>query len=307
MTGTFFRGDPQMMFQRNRLAAAGKLPARDRRDRRRSPPHPRRRPISVSTSPARTSSGSKAKARCPSKSGAEDIKRTGATTVSELLRYIPSVDIFDQGEFTANSPSGSGTSNIKLRGLAETNVLVLLNGRRLPVNGLYDATGAGAAVDVNMIPLSAIERVEILKDGGSAIYGADAVSGVFNIITRTDYQGVEASVSYGNSSRNDGTEKRLQTLRRDSEITRRTATTYCSRWNISSASQSTAKTATSPKPSTDGALASATGEACSRLKATVDPNTGSFSGTPATLSSRPLQRVLSLRFQCKHPDTGKRR
>jgi len=137
----------------------------------------------------------------------EDIKRTGATTINELLRYIPSVDLFSQGEFTSNSPAGSGTTNIKLRGLAETNVLVLLNGRRLPVSALYDATGAGAAVDVNMIPLSAIERIEILKDGGSAIYGADAVAGVVNFITRKDFQGVEITGRYGISGHGDGEEK----------------------------------------------------------------------------------------------------
>jgi iron complex outermembrane receptor protein len=118
----------------------------------------------------------------------EEIQRTGARTVNELLRYIPSVDIYDQGEIASNSPSGSGTATIRLRGLSETNVLVLLNGRRLPVNALYDSTGAGAAVDVNMIPISAIERVEILKDGGSAIYGADAVAGVVNFITRKDFR-----------------------------------------------------------------------------------------------------------------------
>src|SRR5678816_4480958 len=136
-----------------------------------------------------------------------EIQRTGARTVNELLRYIPSVDIYDQGEIASNSPSGSGTATIKLRGLAETNVLVLLNGRRLPVSALYDSTGAGAAVDVNMIPLSAIERVEILKDGGSAIYGADAVAGVVNFITRKDFQGVEVTGRYGISSEGDGEEK----------------------------------------------------------------------------------------------------
>jgi len=137
----------------------------------------------------------------------KDIQRTGATSVNELIKFIPSIDIVDQGELTSNSPSGSGTANIRLRGLSENNTLVLLNGRRLPVNGLYDASGAGAAVDVNMIPIAAIERIEILKDGGSAIYGADAVAGVFNIITRKDYQGIEAGAGYGTSSRHDGTEK----------------------------------------------------------------------------------------------------
>jgi iron complex outermembrane receptor protein len=137
----------------------------------------------------------------------EEIQRTGARTVNELLRYIPTIDIYDQGEIASNSPSGSGTATIRLRGLSETNVLVLLNGRRLPVNALYDSTGAGAAVDVNMIPISAIERVEILKDGGSANYGADAVAGVVNFITRKDFSGIEVSGRYGISSEGDGEEK----------------------------------------------------------------------------------------------------
>lgn len=136
----------------------------------------------------------------------KEIERTGATNLNEFIRTIPSVDVFDQGELTSNSPSGSGTASIRLRGLSESNLLVLLNGRRLPVNALYDASGAGAAVDINMIPISAIERVEILKDGGSAIYGADAVAGVFNIITRRDYQGIEARAGYGQSAYNDGNE-----------------------------------------------------------------------------------------------------
>jgi iron complex outermembrane receptor protein len=136
----------------------------------------------------------------------EDIAKTGATTLNELLNYIPTIDIYNQGEIASNSPSGSGTATIRMRGLAETNTLVLLNGRRLPVNALYDSSGAGAAVDINMFPASAIERVEILKDGGSAIYGADAVAGVVNFITRKDYQGVEATARYGISSKSDGQE-----------------------------------------------------------------------------------------------------
>ncbi len=136
----------------------------------------------------------------------KDIERTGATTVNELLRSIPSVDFNDFGELLSNSPSASGTTRISMRGLGSSDVLVLLNGRRLPVNAIYDASGEGATVDVNMIPLAAIERIEILKDGGSAIYGADAIAGVFNIITRRDYQGVALRASHGQSSRNDGRE-----------------------------------------------------------------------------------------------------
>ena len=137
----------------------------------------------------------------------KDIARTGATTVAESVKSISALDIDDQGELTSNSPSGSGTSNLQIRGLSERNLLVLLNGRRLPINALTDGTGAGAAVDVNNIPLGAIERVGVLKDGGSAIYGSDAVAGVINFITRKNYNGVEARVGYGLSSRSDGEEK----------------------------------------------------------------------------------------------------
>lgn len=137
----------------------------------------------------------------------KEIERTGATTVNELIRSIASIDIFDQGELASNSPAGSGTANIGMRGLSQSETLILLNGHRLPVNALYDSSGAGAAFDINTIPLSAIERVEILKDGGSAIYGADAVAGVVNFITKTDYRGAEGRIGYGQSSRSDGKEK----------------------------------------------------------------------------------------------------
>lgn len=135
-----------------------------------------------------------------------EIERTGATSVNELIRSIASIDVFDQGEISSNSPAGSGTANLAMRGLSSSNLLILLNGRRLPVNALYDSSGAGAAVDINMIPISAIERIEILKDGGSAIYGADAVAGVINFVTKRDFQGVEARAGYGISSRSDADE-----------------------------------------------------------------------------------------------------
>lgn len=137
-----------------------------------------------------------------------EIERTGATSVNQLIKSIAAIDIDDTGELASNSPAGSGTGNVQMRGLDETDVLVLLNGRRLTINALHDGSGAGAAVDINTIPIGAIERIEILKDGGSAIYGADAVAGVFNIITRKDYTGKEISLSYGQSSRGDGEEKR---------------------------------------------------------------------------------------------------
>ena len=136
-----------------------------------------------------------------------DIERTGATTVSELLRSISTIDIYEVGEQAPNSASASGTSFVRLRGLYESAALVLLNGRRLPINGLYDSGGSGAAVDLNMIPLAAIERIEILKDGGSAIYGADALAGVVNFITRKSYNGAEMRLGYGAGQQRGGEER----------------------------------------------------------------------------------------------------
>ncbi|MBL8361716.1 MAG: TonB-dependent receptor [Rubrivivax sp.] len=139
----------------------------------------------------------------------EQIARIGATSVNELLKSLAVVDIFDTGEISSNSPGGSGTARVRLRGLGDTQTLVLINGRRVPVNPLQDTGGAGAAFDVNQLPVSAIDRVEILKDGGSALYGADAVAGVVNFILRRNYQGVSLKGTAGTSSRSDGDEKQV--------------------------------------------------------------------------------------------------
>src|SRR5262249_6760438 len=88
------------------------------------------------------------------------------------------------------------------RGLGAARTLVLVNGRRF-ING---GPGADASVDVNAIPLAMIERVEILKDGASALYGADAIGGVVNIITRPQFDGGEVSLLTSTSQRDDGSE-----------------------------------------------------------------------------------------------------
>src|SRR6202011_2992234 len=84
---------------------------------------------------------------------------------------------------------------INLRNLGVTRTLVLVNGRRFVPGGL----GASAAVDLNSIPAAAVERIEVLKDGASAIYGSDAIAGVVNIITRKSYNASEAAVFAGRS------------------------------------------------------------------------------------------------------------
>ena len=125
----------------------------------------------------------------------DQIERTGQATVAEVLRNIPSNTGGSFGESFANS-FASGAAGISLRGLGQKTTLVLLNGRR--------TTGFGFAqnlqesfVDLNSIPSSAVERIEILKDGASAIYGSDAIAGVVNVILRKDYRGLEISGNAG--------------------------------------------------------------------------------------------------------------
>jgi len=123
----------------------------------------------------------------------EDIEKTGVTTASELLQKISSnVGGLTDGASTSDVMGGQrGFNGANLRGLGVSSTLVLLNGRRL---ANFASPGDNSGVDLNNIPAGAIQRVEILKDGASAIYGTDAMGGVINFITRKDYQGGDASV-----------------------------------------------------------------------------------------------------------------
>ncbi len=113
----------------------------------------------------------------------DDLIRSGYNSVSDVLRDT-GVNSF--GSFREHAGQiGAGTSAVDLRGLGQVRTLVLLNGKRLP------ADAVGGAVDLNVIPMGAVERVEILKDGASAIYGSDALGGVVNIITKKDFIGHE--------------------------------------------------------------------------------------------------------------------
>ncbi|MEN3293458.1 MAG: iron complex outerrane recepter protein, partial [Burkholderiales bacterium] len=135
-----------------------------------------------------------------------DIEKSGKTTVAELLQTL-AVD--NQGSVPMSFGSGfaGGASGISLRGLGAASTLVLLNGRRVAPYGLAD-DGQKVFTDLNMIPVEAVERVEILKDGASAIYGSDAIAGVVNVILRKDFVGSTAKVTYGQSRYHDGRDVR---------------------------------------------------------------------------------------------------
>ena len=117
----------------------------------------------------------------------KDLEKSGYNSIADVLRDT-SANSFGSGRETTNS-SAAGNAEVDLRGLGASNTLVLLNGQRLPTDAI---TGA---VDLNLIPEAAVERVEILKDGASAIYGSDALGGVVNIITRKDFSGSQVSTS----------------------------------------------------------------------------------------------------------------
>ncbi|WP_312437608.1 TonB-dependent receptor [Janthinobacterium sp.] len=137
---------------------------------------------------------------------AADIEKSGKSSVAELLQTL-AVD--NQGSVPTTFGGGfaSGASGISLRGLGTSSTLVLLNGRRVAPYGLAD-DGQKVFADLNIIPLEAVERVEILKDGASAIYGSDAIAGVVNVILRRDFQGTTMRGNYGKTKDWDGRDAR---------------------------------------------------------------------------------------------------
>ena len=119
------------------------------------------------------------------------IQQSGKLTLGDLVQDLPAIT----GPVTnprVNNGGGTGASTISLRGLGSARTLVLVNGHRVNNN------------DVNSIPANAVERIEVLTDGASSVYGSDAVGGVVNFILRSNYQGAEFSTDYGISDRDDG-------------------------------------------------------------------------------------------------------
>ena len=134
---------------------------------------------------------------------AAEIEARGITSTETLLQTLSASAGFGGNQTGAYwTGAGWGTAQVNLRGLGISRTLVLLNGRRV----VYGGSGANSAVDLNIIPTSMIDRIEVLKDGASALYGADAVAGVVNIITKTNFEGLTFDSKYGQTSRGDGEE-----------------------------------------------------------------------------------------------------
>ena len=125
------------------------------------------------------------------------IEATGLTSVGDVLFNITASDGGALRNITTSTNGSDGTQNISLRGLGAGRTLVLVNGRRWLTDG-------GGSVDLNTIPISVVERIEVLKDGASAIYGSDAIAGVINVITRRNFEGGEARAYLGQYSKGDG-------------------------------------------------------------------------------------------------------
>lgn len=126
---------------------------------------------------------------------AQDLKSQGITTAEQVISFLNvngngTDNLASNSDVAAGSGRGSnGLSAANLRGQGASNTLVLLNGRRIAAHGLN-----GGVVDLGSIPMAAVERIEVLKDGASAIYGTDAIGGVINFILKKNYQGLEGEV-----------------------------------------------------------------------------------------------------------------
>jgi iron complex outermembrane recepter protein len=133
---------------------------------------------------------------------AVQIQRSGLTTLSDVVRAVSADNSGSIPNAFANG-FAAGSSGVALRGLTVNSTLVLIDGHRVTNYPVAD-DGERSFVDLNTIPLAAVERIEVLKDGASSLYGADAIAGVVNIIMRPSFKGVEATGSVGTSQHGGG-------------------------------------------------------------------------------------------------------
>ena len=132
---------------------------------------------------------------------AADMKLTGEVSVADALRSSTLNSLGSFRESSGSSAQSNATFNLRGAGAART--AILINGRRTVGS---PSLGGGGSVNLNLIPMSFVERIDIVADGASAVYGSDAVTGVVNVILKKGYDGVQLSGRYGDRSKDDGSE-----------------------------------------------------------------------------------------------------
>ncbi len=132
----------------------------------------------------------------------EEIQKSGVTNVFDILNNITASDGSGLSTVTTSTNGNDGAQNVSLRGLGSGRTLVLVDGKRW--------ISEDGVVDFTTIPVAIIERIDVLKDGASAIYGSDAIAGVINIITRKNYEGAQFAVGYGQYTPGDGAQKSVE-------------------------------------------------------------------------------------------------
>ena len=132
-----------------------------------------------------------------------DIKKTGATSATDLIQMLPAMQGFVPAASSVNG-GGGGASTAALHALQSKYTLVLLDGQRMAPVALGSSQGGGFGVNLESIPLEAVERVEILTDGASALYGSDAIAGVVNFILKKNKTDGEAFATYSQPGKSGG-------------------------------------------------------------------------------------------------------
>lgn len=135
----------------------------------------------------------------------EDLDASGDISVADYMRDT-NFNSFGSYQSTSGS-SGGGAAQVSLRGLGAGRTLILIDGRRTPTSPIL-----GSGQDLNSIPMAAVERIEVLSDGASAVYGSDAIAGVINIITRKDFEGAEIMAGIGRPSNEGGDREEMSVV-----------------------------------------------------------------------------------------------
>ena len=135
----------------------------------------------------------------------DDLDASGDISVADFMRDT-NFNSFGSYQSTSGS-SGGGAAQVSLRGLGASRTLILIDGRRAPTTPIL-----GSGQDLNSIPMAAVERIEVLSDGASAVYGSDAIGGVVNIITRKDFDGVSFTYGVGRPTNEGGDTEEMSVL-----------------------------------------------------------------------------------------------